>query len=201
MAFERIDDVPSHIIPRIYFDYLQNRDENLLLPILNHNRDDIVSLYLLAQETASRIELALASSSNDDLLLLSLGQILYKARAYEKSKSLIFNIKSQFAPTDVGDESLRLKSQIAKKTSDWETAIDVWNQMIRIGRFGCLPHIELAKHYEHRMKDLQSALDLTEAAMRLLEFEREIQSSKFNNHLFQSLKRRHQRLIKKINKY
>ena len=197
VGFERVDDVPSHLIPGIYFDYLQNRDDNLLIPILNHNRDDIVSLYLLAQETARRIDLALSGGCEDDRLLLSLGQILYRSRDYERSRILLDLIKPQFAPEEIADETILYQSLLAKKARDWETAQAAWHDMIESGRFGCYPYIEKAKHLEHRQKDPGAALDLTNAALRLLEFEREFTSDNSNANILSSLKRRQGRLLRK----
>ncbi len=197
VGFERVDDVPSHLIPGIYFDYLQNRDDNLLIPILNHNRDDIVSLYLLAQETARRIDLALSGVCEDDRLLLSLGQILYRSKEYERSRTLLDSIKPQFAPEGIADETILYKSLLTKKVKDWETAQAIWHDMIRSGKYGCYPYIELAKHLEHRQKNPKAALDLTNAALRLLEFEREFASEISYANILLSLKRRQSRLLRK----
>lgn len=197
VGFERVDDVPSHLIPGIYFDYLQNRDDKLLIPILSHNRDDIVSLYLLAQETARRIDLALAGVCEDDRLLLSLAQILYRSGEYERSRILLDLIKPDFAPEEIADDTILYKSLLAKKARDWETARATWNNMLESGRFGCYPYIELAKHLEHREKNPQAALDLTNKALRLLEFEREFTSDISYANSMSSLKRRRSRLLKK----
>ena len=197
VGFERLDDVPSHLIPGIYFDYLQNRDDNLLIPILNHNRDDIVSLYLLAQETARRIDLALAGVCEDDRLLLSLGQILYRSREYGRSRVLLDTIKPQFASEEIADETIMYKSLLAKKARDWETAQAIWHHMIGSGRFGCYPYIELAKHLEHRQKNPETALNLTNKALGLLEFEREFASGISYANIQSSIKRRRSRLLRK----
>ncbi len=198
LGFEREDDVPSHIIPRIYFDYLQNRDETLLLPILNHNRNDIVSLYIIAQETFRRVELALAHTINDDRLFLSLGQIFFRSGQCDRSRELLSCIKPKFAPREIVDETLRLHSRVARKMKDWDDALKTWNQMLRLGRFGCYPHIELAKHYEHRLKDHKRALDYTNIALRIIEFEREFISSAAYERTLESLKTRRARLINRL---
>ncbi len=200
VGFEREDDVPGHLIPRIYFDYLQNRDETILLPILNHNRNDIVSLYMLAQETLRRVELALEHSYEDDLLFLSLGRILFKTGQWQRSRELFSCIKPQFSSRDIADESLRLHSRAASKMKDWGEALKIWNKMLRSGRFGCYPHIELAKYHEHRLKDHQKALDYTNLALRIIEFDREyVSESSFQNTLI-GLKKRQRRLMEKIEK-
>jgi len=41
---ERVDDLPGALIPERYFEYLRSRRPELLVPIVEHNRQDIVSL-------------------------------------------------------------------------------------------------------------------------------------------------------------
>ena len=200
LGFERVDDVPGHLIPRIYFDYLQNRNDELLLPILNHNRNDIISLYLLVQETWRRIDLALSEACDDDSLLLSLGHIFFKARDYERAKNLLSGIKPRFAPHEILDESILLQSHAAKKTRDWDSAIEIWNRMLKMGKFGCYPYVELAKHCEHRLKDYKAALNHTNMAMRYIDFEREFITPAAYKILLESLKTRRRRLLKRIDK-
>ena len=197
LGFERSEDVPRHLIPRIYFDYLQHRDDNVLLPILNHNRDDIVGLYLLAQETLHRVDLALANACQDDLLLLALGHIYYRSGNTQRTLDLLSNVKPQFASDEAINEFYLLRCRAAKKLRDWEIATSIWEQMLKIGRFGHYPHVELAKHYEHRLKDLKTALKLTNLALRTMEFERQFISDARYRSLTESLRRRQSRLLRK----
>ncbi len=198
VGFERVDDVPSHLIPYIYFDFLQNRNQELLLPILNHNRDDIVSLYLLAQETARRIELAQNGGCEDDQFLLSLSRISFNNRRYQEARSFIEKIKIDFSPDGIAEETLLLKSVLAKKEREWDQAQDIWRAMLGSGKFGCYPYIELAKHQEHRQKDIKAALQMTEKALKLIEFEREISTEAAYENILAALVRRRRRLIRKL---
>jgi len=198
VGFERVDDVPSHLIPYIYFDFLRNRDDSLLLPILNHNRDDIVSLYLLAQETSRRIALALDNACEDDMFLLSLARLSFANRHFETAKQFLDMIKPDFIAPDIYDEYLSLKSSNAKKRFDWQEAEGLWREMLALGRFGCFPHVELAKHLEHRIKDYRQALDLTRAALLSAEFDSVSEIANENTVI--ALRRRQKRLISKIEK-
>jgi hypothetical protein len=197
LGFERKEDVPSHLIPHIYFDFLQTQDEDLLFPILNHNRDDIVSLYVLAQETAYRIGLAIEGATNDDRLYFSISKILFAQKRFEESGKLINLIKEKFASDDIFNNSLFMKSAIAKKLRDWQTAQDIWRKMIKRNLYGCYPHVELAKHMEHRERDFDKALDLTNSAIGIVRFENEMASSKNYKLLINSLTRRKNRLLKR----
>ena len=198
LGFERTEDVPSHLIPRIYFDYLQDRDDTRLLPILNHNRDDIISLYMVVQEAFRRVQLSLDGVFDDDLLSLSLGRLFYRSGDCARSRQVLANIKTQFVSHDISDDILMISSSAAKKIRDWENAVSIWNQMIKTGRFGIYPHIELAKYHEHRAKSIQGALDITNVALRLLEFQRDYMSSSSYKDQYASLLARRRRLTSKL---
>ena len=200
LGYERTDDVPSHLIPGIYFDFLQNRNDELLIPILYHNRDDIVSLYILAIETARRIELALCGASNDDNMFLSLARIKFMSKEYDIAEELLGYIKRNFASDYTNDDALMMKSITAKRARNWEGAQTIWREMIDTGRFGIYPHIELAKHYEHRNKNITDAYDLTNSAMKMLEFERELLSNSEYRAILGEIKHRQKRLKRKLDK-
>jgi hypothetical protein len=197
LGFERVEDVPGHLIPRIYFDYLQHRDDNVLMPILNHNREDIVGLYLLAQESFRRVELAHANSCEDDLLLLALGELYFRSGDLKRAFEILSYIKPQFASSETTDEYMMLRSRASKKLKDWEASVSIWAYMQKTGRFGHYPHEELAKHYEHRVKDAKAALKATNLALRTMEFEREFISEAKYKSVTQSLRQRQTRLLKK----
>jgi hypothetical protein len=44
---ERVDDVPSYLVPEYYRTYLEERNIGPLVPILEHNREDVVTLVRL----------------------------------------------------------------------------------------------------------------------------------------------------------
>jgi hypothetical protein len=129
-----------------------------------------------------------------------LGRILYRSGQFQQSRAMLSCIKPQFASRDSVDESRRLHSLAARKMKDWDEAAKVWNQMLRLGRFGCYPHIELAKHHEHHLKDYRRALDYTNIALRIVEFEREFVSAAAYQNTLTSLKKRQQRLLEKANR-
>ncbi len=44
LGITRVDDLPSDAVPRYYTGYLNRDDPRLLIPILNHNRQDVITL-------------------------------------------------------------------------------------------------------------------------------------------------------------
>ena len=55
LGFEREDEVPGHLIPQAYFDYLRNGWSTSLEPTLEHNRQDVLSLQHLLHRLLHRL--------------------------------------------------------------------------------------------------------------------------------------------------
>src|SRR5205823_11582285 len=55
LGFEREDDIPGHLIPQAYFDYLRSGWSTTLEPTLEHNRQDVLSLQHLLHRLLHRL--------------------------------------------------------------------------------------------------------------------------------------------------
>lgn len=169
LGYARTDDIPSHLIPSIFFDYLQSRNEELLYPILHHNRDDILSLYILACTASDKITECCEVGSNDDSLLLSLADICFNLKRYEFAISLTDKIKSGFASKEIVKQASLLKAFALKKTGKWSEAIQAFSGVNEVApEYNSL--IEMAKLYEHKLKDPKQALEIVQQAELLLEY-------------------------------
>ncbi len=168
LGYARDGDIPSHLIPSIFFDYLQSHNEELLYPILHHNRDDILSLYMLACIASKTVSDCFEIGSNDDAVLLSLAEAYFNQGNYESAIGLIDKIKFEFASKDIAKQASRIKALSYKKTGDWERAAQAFSGMNDIEP-EIFSAIELAKLYEHKMKDPVRALEIVKQAESLLE--------------------------------
>jgi hypothetical protein len=169
LGYARQDDIPSYMIPSIFFDYLQNRDETVLYPILNHNRDDVLSLYVLTAIAGSLIENCFINGGNDDDLLLSLTEICFNYGKYDQAIELAEKIKPDFASEETSKKTLLLKALAYKKLGDWQNALQAFD-----GINGLKPEIfsliEQAKLHEHKYRDFRRALEAVAKAEKLIEF-------------------------------
>jgi len=169
LGYARDGDVPSYLIPSIFFDYLQSRDETLLYPILNHNRDDVLSLYQLVVIASAIIGQCLDNNNNDDDLLLSVAEIYFKQGKYEQTLKLIDNIKTRYACDKTTNQAAWLKALSFKKLGRWEKAVEVF-----LNLYGRQPEIhtaiEIAKLYEHKLKNPRKSLEVIARAESILEF-------------------------------
>jgi len=55
LGFEREEDIPGHLIPQAYFDYLRTGWSSALEPTLEHNRQDVLSLQHLLHRLLHRL--------------------------------------------------------------------------------------------------------------------------------------------------
>ncbi len=56
LRIERQDDIPSQLVPRLYWKYLQTGDGRLLQPVLEHNVTDILTMVTLTSHLGDLVE-------------------------------------------------------------------------------------------------------------------------------------------------
>lgn len=196
LGFARTDDVPSYLIPSIFFDYLQSRDESQLYPILNHNRDDILSLHQLVLTASNIANETIRHGSNDDDLLLSLAEISFLSGDYQEALRLIEKINGSFASRPTLVQALKLRAHIFKKLRRWEEALDTY---IKLGKYDLeiSALVESAKLCEHRLRNPMKALEFVRRAEIAMEFE----ADDLNGHeKIRELGHRKGRLLRKLNR-
>lgn len=168
LGYARDGDIPSHLIPSIFFDYLQTRNEELLYPILHHNRDDILSLYILTCVASQKVNDCFEAGSNDDSILLSLAETCFNQRNYESVNTLIEKIKYKFVSKKIAKQALLITALTNKKIGNWDKAVEAFWGMYNIEP-EIYSSVELAKLYEHKIKDPARALEIVQKATALLE--------------------------------
>jgi uncharacterized protein YprB with RNaseH-like and TPR domain len=197
LGFARVDDIPSHLIPSLFFDYLQTRDETILHPILHHNRNDILSLYQLTGIADELINRVCDLGGNDDELIVSLAEIYFNQRQYGKSIELLDKINRQFADKRTFNRASQVKAIALKKLNHWDEAIEAYLAAHELDR-QVETLIESAKLYEHKKKQPQKALDLVHRAESILEFA-ELRGD-INAGLLAELAHRKRRLLNRLHR-
>jgi hypothetical protein len=149
-------DVPGAEVPRRYLGFLRSRDARPLRGVLEHNVDDIVALTALR----GRIEAMLRDDAEqveaDERL--ALGRWL--DRLGEPEAALARFVEVEAVLPEAAWEAARL----LKRAGRHEEAAARWAVLAEGG--DARAWIELAKHREHRRRDLDGALAAVEAARR-----------------------------------
>ena len=169
LGLSRALDVPSYLIPDIYFRYLRGADARMLGPVFAHNRQDIVSLALLL-ERACHTCLTCRSDAlpAEEVLGVARAHALFgdqhtAAEAYARALELGLNGELQvLARTHL---SLRHKREAA-----WPEAMELWEAMAEGGgRPAIWALVELAKYHEHRARAFDAAQTWALRALELVD--------------------------------
>jgi len=164
MGFHREDDIPGAFIPERYFEYLRRKDGRLMVQVLEHNLQDIVSLAALTGEALAMVSEP-GALPEDAFDVLSLGRVLERADLDERSEEAYRAI----AETGVGrarvDATVRLAYR-AKARKQHDEAERLWR--IAVSLASAVAHRELAMLLEHTRKDRVEALRIVDDGLDLV---------------------------------
>ncbi len=194
LGIERHEDVPGELVPQIYFDYLHSGKIDGLRGVFLHNRHDIISTAALLVRLCRMVNDPLVDTTSRERRQLA--TLFRKVRRHDRSAMLFEELlcREQSAQSIETFVELAICYRRLQRHDDicrlWQIAIERLN-------FHPLPYIELAKHYEHRLNDVGSAIDLTERALRALRMRVELNSHADIGRYLVDLEKRWQRLQRK----
>jgi len=175
LKVKRAEDVPGYLVPEIYFQYLKTRDARALKLVFEHNLQDVLSLVALVSKMCVLVENPLKNAEGG-VDILSLGKIFDEEKRYEQSSRYYTEALKYHLGEREREEILKLASFAYKKQGKWEEAEKLWKEIIkRSQEFIYYPYEELAKFYEHYLKDYPQAEQIVEEALGRVEniFQRE----------------------------
>ena len=158
LGVSRDIDIPGAEVPQKYFDYLKSHDFESMKEVIEHNRRDIVTLMLLMGRMADLYRAPLEAEHQEDIF--SLGRALERGGDEERALDC-YRASAHGRMAGRSDASM---SMLLKRQKALEDATNIWRDMVGRGLGGFMPYIELAKAYEHALRDLRAALDITERA-------------------------------------
>ncbi|MDQ3547272.1 MAG: ribonuclease H-like domain-containing protein [Chloroflexota bacterium] len=154
-------DAPGWMIPQLYFDYLRSRRIDLLEPVFEHNRFDIVTLARLTA-LVQMYEAGIRTPSND---IDRLAVALHRLRRHGDDEAIDLvrqNWRMPTVPTDLRLRALRELSVTLKRQRRHAEAAEEWMLAQRDPSRPVRMYAteELAKHLEHRERDHARALEI-----------------------------------------
>ena len=165
----RENDVPCYLVPEIYFRYLKTKDARALKQVFEHNLQDILSLVALVSRMCCLVEDPF-NNTKYGMDIFSIGKMFDEEKRYEQcthyyTEALKHNLREEETL-----EILRLASFAYKRQGEWEEAEKIWKKTIeRSPEFIYYPYEELAKYYEHHLKDYQKAETIIEESLNIVE--------------------------------
>jgi uncharacterized protein len=164
---ERGDDLPGHEIPERYFAYLRSRDAGLLRGVVEHNRQDIVSMARILTMLASDLARPEGWPAVDPGDLLGLARAYARRGRHQEALSVLEAalMSSAWARGVVGGGALhrRLSSERAwllGRVGRRDEAFVAWLEIARRGGPGAgIAWLHVARYREHVERDIGGALD------------------------------------------
>jgi len=179
LSLHREHDLPGSEVPQRYFSFLKSGDTGLLEEILDHNRQDIVSLSsllirLMQSYAAPAEQISMFDVFSAGRALEKQGDLSEARRCYRRAaQGVPLTDLSRLREARCAPLANRNLSLLLRREGDCDSAKAVWEDMIRRRQLGIFPYVELAKLHEHRLRDYAAALNYTRQALRLTQDEAE----------------------------
>jgi uncharacterized protein YprB with RNaseH-like and TPR domain len=168
LGLEREGDVPSYLVPQIYFDYLRYGQAEPLRGVFYHNAQDILSLAALTALSCKLFDDPLCAEIDRGEDLYSLGKLYAQVGLRQRAEQTLRAALDTPVPEDLRRQAVYHLSFFLKRQQRWSEALELWHLAIEEHHGRLYPFVELAKYYEHRAKDLSRAEELVLRAIDLV---------------------------------
>jgi uncharacterized protein YprB with RNaseH-like and TPR domain len=161
------EEIPGYLAPVIYQDYLKTGELQDIIGVFYHNEMDVISLAALLKiinEVSHEID---THFSTYETLYYSLARQFERYREYSKAIDYYSKaLKQPILPNSLRCCCYLSLANIYKKTNYIEKAMVFWEYASEFGNTESL--IEIAKIYEHKIKNYELALDYCKKALLIL---------------------------------
>lgn len=160
-------EVPGYEIPWLYFDYLRTGDASQMAGVFYHNAMDVMAMAALLAHMNDMIEGPYEGKVQHGLDFVALGKLFEDLGHWDAAAKLFERgLESDLTESDFGVAVKRL-SILQKRRGDMDEALRLWEESAKRGHLYAF--IELAKYYEHKQRDVKSALKWTKSALKRAE--------------------------------
>jgi uncharacterized protein len=165
LEVQRHGDVPSYLIPSMWFEYLRTRDARPLEGVFYHHRMDILSLASLTGWLSQCLEAPDGAGFEHREDRLSVVRVYFQQRRYEDVCRHAVRFLELEAQTPLRRECLEMLGFACKRLQQWELMEETWEKLVAEFPECMSAYLELAKHLEHRRRDLVRAAELCQQAI------------------------------------
>ena len=157
------EEVPGYEIPWLYFDYLRSGDARPLAGVFYHNAMDVVAMAALLAYVNDVMEDPYGGHVEHGLDFVALGKLFEDLGRWEEAARLFeHGLELHLSETDFALAVKRL-SILQKRRGDFNEALRLWEAAAANGHI--YAHVEMAKYYEHKCRDVKAALQWTRSAL------------------------------------
>ncbi|MBI2424650.1 MAG: ribonuclease H-like domain-containing protein [Candidatus Hydrogenedentes bacterium] len=198
LGIHRHGDVPSYLIPQMWFDYLRTRDARPLEGVFYHHKTDILSLVTLTAYLAQCLQDPNGQGFEHDEDRLAVVRLHFKHKQYDEVITRGGAFLEQEVQPLLRRECLEMVGMACKRRNAWEEMVRAFAMQLDEHPGDVRATLELAKHFEHRLRDLGEAERLCAAA--LTELATRMGSAGLQGEAGRALQQRLARIRKKLTK-
>ncbi|MDH3622297.1 MAG: ribonuclease H-like domain-containing protein [Myxococcales bacterium] len=160
LGMYREDDVSGALIPQLYFDYLDGGDVSPIAKVIEHNANDLIALAALVAELVSHFDEI--HREDDPRDHLSYARVAERAGDPCRARSFARAAADGGGEAACTVEACLLTARMARRSGDVEEEERALLEALRAAdddELRASVRLMLSKHYEHRRKDLERALE------------------------------------------
>ncbi|MBM3152528.1 MAG: hypothetical protein FJZ96_10080 [Chloroflexi bacterium] len=160
------EEVPGYEIPYLYFDYLRSGDARPLGGASSTNAMDVVAMAALLNHIGRMLSDPLHDSIEHGLDRVALAKLFEDLGCWGEAARLYERGLEERLPEADFAQAVRRLSTLQRRRGDLEAAVRLWTTAAGDGHaYAC---VELAKHCEHRLRDIPQAIQWADRAESLL---------------------------------
>jgi uncharacterized protein YprB with RNaseH-like and TPR domain len=167
LGLQRGEDMPGHMIPGAWFDYLRTGHGATLAAAFRHNEIDVVSMLALFGRVGAILSdpVAAAAAPADRV---GTARLLLELRESERAQRCL-EVGLAQVDEEEGRPIRRMLGHMYRRAGDYGTALDHWLVVAGGPGFDPEAYEQVAKIYEHRVRDFGEALRWTREALDRVE--------------------------------
>jgi len=168
LGVEREGDLPGEMIPHVYFEYLRTREAFRVAPIFHHNAIDILTLACLTGIVPWAFRSPAEAPIHHGADVVGLARWLRAMERYDEAielfrRAIAMNLSDELLFRTMWDTAL-LEKRLGRPSGALTLLSDLATAR---NPFRAVALEELAKHYEHRERNYEMALEMTRAALMI----------------------------------
>lgn len=167
LGVRRRGDIASAEIPQIWLDYIHTRDAHMLPRVFYHHKMDILSLVALTALLSQCLDVPAGQGFEYVEDRLSLVRLHFRQKRFEEAVACARDLLETDMEVHIRRECLEFLAFAYKRLPDWDSMEQTWELMLQEFPRDILPRLELAKHHEHRTRNL---LEAERICVQTLEF-------------------------------
>jgi uncharacterized protein len=169
----RLDDLPGALVPARYLEFLRTGSAEPLRAVVEHNRQDVVSLGLLLAHLLGRLADPASREREPAGDVAALGRAYARRRRFDEALACCDTAVSR-APDERQHETLAAeRARVLRLAGRRRESANAWLDIATAqGALAAVAWVQFAKYLEHSAGDPASALEATERASTLVDRQR-----------------------------